>query len=189
MYSSKARTPYRGEGTWLAWLGLGLLLGAIVLSIAWLVLIETPFNGGTKETVEWLWLPLLLPLLGYVLCFRRHSLQAWGVALVTYPMLLLFAWPNLLAVNASSDYGPVIYEGSVVKQWISRGKSSSYVLVVRDASVGDVQMQVTKDLYQRTYLGAAVRCEFRRGRLGLPYRWRKGLGLRACSLQHSESQT
>ena len=183
MCSTKVRTPYRGGETWLAWLGLGLFLGAMVLSIAWLVLIETPFNGGTKETVAWLWLPLLLPLVGYVFCFHRHSLQAWGIALAVYPMLLLFAWPNLLAVNASGDTGPVVYEGSMVNQWISRGKSSSYVLVVRDPSLGDVQMQVDKNLYQQASLGAAIRCEFRRGRLGLPYRWRNGRGLTACSLQ------
>jgi len=165
----------------------------MLLGIAWLVLIDSTFNGGFDEAVRWLWAPWLVVVVAYAWRYwgwmreRTRRWSSWKLPLLVvamHPMLILMSWPHLMAINASGDRGLGVYEGALQHKWISRGRSStSNILTFTDAaSRRTVDAQVSQELYDSAGIGAMVHCEYRIGTLGIAYRWRYGEDKPACTL-------
>ena len=84
---------------------VGMRIG---LGVAWLVAIETRFNGGFDEAVRWLWLPWLVAVVTYVRRYwrwlrsnsrYRKPWQILALSLMTWLMLLPMVPSIMLMVN------------------------------------------------------------------------------------------
>jgi len=153
-------------------------------SFVFLMTIESTFNGGFIFAVQSLWLSLALIVFGVAWWCRQSFKEIPGfhgapllIAAILYPLLLLFSWPHVMALNAVlPSRGEVIYEGPVVKKWTSGKKNRiSYIIVVRDrATQKDMKLHAPKWQFEQLSVGDTMRKSFTLGGLGIPYRWRYG---------------
>lgn len=157
---------------------LFLFMGGALL---FLFTIETTFNGGFALSVKVLWLPLAIVVFGFmyvnveVLQARgRRPWHVWVMAMLLYPMTLLFAWPYVLAVNALlPTRGRIEFSGPIVGKFVSGGRYTSFHVRIQDVGSGQsVELNVGSREYARLRVGAVYSSCFEHGRLGIPFRWR-----------------
>ena len=142
--------------------------------------IGTTFNGGVGLTVKYLAVPLavVIVVIGYIR--TRHLLTKDKIkaclflGLLIYPMILLFAWPYLLAFNAFASTGETLaVTGSITRKSTAGAKSIAYVVSIRNAQSGeDTQVNVSKNDYEAMSIGDVYKFCYYRGRLDIPFYWR-----------------
>jgi len=91
--------------------GTPIFLLYFFISLTFLCLIESVFNGGFYFSIRILWLPVAIVIFGVTAwCYKdmprgRNGKGAWWfpwvIAAILYPLSLLMAWPYVMAVNAS----------------------------------------------------------------------------------------
>jgi len=175
----------------LARYGSAAFMAFCVGSVLWMILIESVFNGGLKESVRWLWLPWLALVVGYVVryrrwlaeCYRGKAWKAFGLAALIYPLLILMSWPYVMAANAAGDGGSIEYAGRIEKKWISGGKTTSHLFDILSANAARTTVQVNEHVYETAQVGQHVHCSYRQGLFGIPYRWRYGEAGPACEVR------
>ncbi|HET8533573.1 MAG TPA: hypothetical protein VFO08_20655 [Methylomirabilota bacterium] len=150
-------------------------------ALFFLLTIETTFNGGFVLSVKLLCLPLAMIVFGFTY-LNREMLQArsrrpwyvWVMAAVLYPMMLLFAWPYVLAANALlPTKGRIEFRGPIVEKFMSGGRYTSCHVRIRDVGTEqNVELNVGCRAYATLAVGALYSSCFERGRLGIPVRWR-----------------
>ncbi len=151
--------------------------------LVFLLLIDSTFNGGFFFSVKHLWLPLALLIFGYVWVNRgffraemRSSIKPWFIAALLYPTALLMSWPYLMAVNAATGHGETLtYQGPIERKWIQHGRNNfnSCMIDIKDTTSAEVvPLVVSPQSYASLLPGEMVSVSFRRGGLGIPYRWR-----------------
>jgi hypothetical protein len=112
--------------------GIALFLVFIGSGLFFLLIIETTFNGGFAVSVKLLWLPLATIVFGFTYLNRemlqarsRRPWHAWAMAVALYPMMLLFAWPYVLAANALlASKGRIEFRGPIVAKFMSGGRGA-----------------------------------------------------------------
>ena len=161
------------------WLVSAYMIGGIVF----LVLIESVFNGGFDFSMKILWLPLLLLIFGFT-WVNRHLLgdayksvfMPWLLAVLAYPLMILFSWPYVMALNAATASGDmIVYRGPVVRRRIDHGTrgGDSCRIDLRDVhSTEIITITVPLGRYASLSVGDIATEEFRRGGFGIPFRWR-----------------
>ena len=164
--------------------GTPFFLLYILISVVFLGLIETVFNGGFYFSIRILWLPMAIVIFGVTawchtdLAPGRNGKGAWWLpwlmAVILYPVSLLMAWPYVMAVNAFlPSHGSVTYEGPVIDKQTSGGRVTSYQLILDDIRSGEpVTLPVSRAAYAGIPLGQTVHQTFTLGGLGIPYNWR-----------------
>jgi hypothetical protein len=164
------------------WLLVSSFFAYLAGGVFFLVAIESVFNGGFDFSVRILWLPIAVLIFGFT-WFNRHFLyqmtqsrwKTWGTAALAYPVLLLMAWPYVMALNAATSSGEkMIYSGPIQRKWISRGgRGTSYQIDLLDQSTSTViQLMISPQKYTSVKEGENFTIEFIRGGFGIPYRWR-----------------
>lgn len=163
--------------------GYSALALAAAGALAWMWCLEVDAGGRFVPVLAWSALPWALLLGGFV---RRHwrwmraryqgSWRALARVAFVYAAGLFAVWPNLMAVNAAIDRGPVRLTGPVVSL-----HPSSHRLGDRDAlmfhdwhSRREVSLPVDEALFASAHPGLVVSCQLRQGWLGFPFRWRFG---------------
>jgi len=159
--------------------GIALFLVFIGGGLFFLLIIETTFNGGFAVSVKLLWLPLATIVFGFTYLNRemlqarsRRPWHAWAMAVALYPMMLLFAWPYVLAANALlPSKGRIEFRGPIVAKFMSGGRYTPCHVRIHDVRTGqDVELNVR--CRANPTVGALYSACFERGQLDIPVRWR-----------------
>ena len=157
-----------------------LLLAYMAGSGAFLFSIGTTFNGGFWLTVKYLALPLGIALAAFTYArsraLERHmKLQVWlFVMLMLFPIVVLMAWPYVLAANALVPSGAIVaVSGVITSKSASAGRSTFYVVTVRDPNSGNEdRIQISRAAYEVIAIGDSYKFCFYDGRFGIPFYWR-----------------
>lgn len=152
-----------------------------VVAVAFLVSIQSVLNSGLYFSLKALCVPLALIVFGYTWAERdflytvKGIVGTWVIAGVVYPMLLLWGWPYVMALNAATGTGEkIVYSGRVTAKWESNGLPQAEI---RDAATKKpVVLSLSKPQYDAVQPGSPLSVEFQRGGFGFPYRWRYGRG-------------
>jgi len=161
---------------------VGLLILYAAGGLLWSVLLEEPVGAAFDFTFRYLTVPLAGAVLAGAVLRRPESpalarpLRRWLAIGMVYAVLLLLSPPHVLAVNSLGAGGePVTLSGPVVDKWTRSYKTTShYVRIVDDATGRPVKLEVSPAEYRAIAVGARYDRRFFVGRLGLPYRWRRG---------------
>jgi hypothetical protein len=150
------------------------------ISSIFLFTIGTTFNGGVGLTAKYLAAPLAIIVFAFTYVRSRglptktkiNALLLFGVLI--YPMILLFAWPYVLAFNALAATGETIaISGGISRKSTSGAKSTAYIVSIRNQQLDeDVQISVSKRDYDHMAIGDSYKFCYYQGRLGIPYFWR-----------------
>jgi len=147
-----------------------------------LLSIESVFNGGFNTSMRLAWAPLAILVFGFTWIYRKafynlsgSPIRVWVLAVMGYPVFLLFSWPYFLAVNALiPSTKDVIYSGPIIEKFITRGtRSTSYQVTIHDETLDtEVTLTISSCLYKSTVIGSTLHQSFQIGALNIPYRWR-----------------
>jgi len=161
--------------------GTALFLLFMGGALFFLLTIETTFNGGFALSVKVLCLPLAMVVFGFTFLNRemlqgrsRRPWHVWVLAMVLYPLTLLFAWPYVLAANVLlPSKGRIEFRGPIVGKFMSGGRYTSCHVRIHDAGTGrSVELNVGCRAYPTLAVGALYSSCFERGPLDIPVRWR-----------------
>ncbi len=142
--------------------------------------IGTTFNGGVGLTVKYLAVPLAIVVISFAYIRGRYlptkeKVKAWlFLCFLLYPMILLFAWPYVLAFNALTATGETVaVTGTITRKSTAGAKSVAYVVSIRNPQTGqDSQVAVSKEDYESMSLGDSYQFCYYRGRFDIPFFWR-----------------
>ena len=156
----------------------------MTISFAFLMGIETTFNGGVFISAKYLCVPLAVGVIFFVNVninrIRVHApwsnLKIWLFSLLLfYPLILLMSWPYVLATNAILSSSEVVELGGIVNEkFITTGKNgSSYHLKTTDVeTLEKIELNVSKSEYQHIKEGDIYHHQFYKGAFGIPWHWR-----------------
>jgi hypothetical protein len=166
--------------------GTLLMLAYAGSSLVFILTIESTFNGGFLFAIKSLWLPLGLAIFAVTWWCRRSFASIpgfrgtpWIAAVILYPIMLLLAWPHMMALNAIlPSPGEVVYEGPVIKKResiSSKGGRVKYLITIHDQATQEtVTLYAPKWQFEQLSVGDTMKKTFSVGGLGLPFRWRYG---------------
>lgn len=151
--------------------------------------IESTFNGGFNFSAKILAAPVALGLFGFTYFNRRYLASfhpgkpwvPWLITTLSYPMCILFGWPWVMAVNAINfEDHTIAFEGPVVAKFTS-GTGSTPEIRIRDVSSNElVELNISRATYSDLKVGSEYKECFRRGSLGIPYRWKDSSQAVSC---------
>jgi hypothetical protein len=164
-------------------IGVGLLILYLAGSALSGVLIDAPGDAGWRWTWRYLALPIAVLVAGSA--WRRRDVGAaeagrrrrpWLTALVAYGLLMLGAPSYVLLVNAlGARPDDVTVAGPVLGKWTRSYRTTRHSLQILDEESGQkLTLRVSPADYRTAAVGTRVSRGFRRGRLGLLYRWTFG---------------
>lgn len=150
----------------------------MLVSGALLFLVETAFNAGFSETVKYLAGPWAVIIFGLAAVHVRRAphlkRQYWTVAILLYPLAVLFSWGYFIALNSIGIYDEtVVFSGPVTAVHVSNGGKDPSTITMHDANTNKtVEFWVSQRQAEEVDIGATYRLCFYSGRFGIPFVWR-----------------
>lgn len=166
-------------------LGLLLLVAPFFLgALVCMALIDPACcDVGNDLSLLYLYVPWLLLACAYTARYwhwmsKGKSIGYSLVAVAAISLLLAgFTGPYVYMANALSGNRPVHYEGFVTGKWYTRGRSSTYAMVLRDEALArKVSIRISKPDFDALKAGDRAACDFLVGGFGIAYRWRLASG-------------
>lgn len=160
-----------------------LFLSFMLISVAFLFGIKTTFNGGFSLTAKYLCIPFAVAIIFFVKANIKKirplvhwsDIRIWLFSmLLVYPLILLMAWPYVLAANAVFSSREIVEIGGLVnKKFVTTGKyGSSYHLRTTDLrTLTQAKLNVTEQEYRNIKEGEKFHQYFYEGALGIPWHW------------------
>ncbi len=147
-------------------------LGAAVF----LLTIEMPVNDGFLFSLKVLCVPFGAVIFGYTWAKRDFLYTVKGlvgtrvIACLAYPMLLLWGWPYVMALNALTGTGEkIVCSGRITAKWMTNGVPEAQML--ETATQRKMVLHLSQAEYDALQPGAPYAIEFQRGGFGFPYKW------------------
>jgi len=162
-----------------------------IVSVFFLVLIETTHNGGFFEAMRFLFIPIGIVVFGFFrintkqinrLFIPRSKFKPWFYCLITYVGILFFSWPYFLAGNAIFSnydaygvYGKVIGTSTMRTNNGTKGANSSksYLALVKEKKTSKtIRLQINEAEYKKLKKGDLYSECFYKGGFGVLFKWR-----------------
>jgi hypothetical protein len=168
-------------------------LAYMLVAIALLIVIETPFNEAVGTSAAWTAVPISVLSIAFTrryierirLLSKRSASSVWFYTVLTTAILIFLSWPYSLLVNAKLGTSSEVLLGGVVQEKFESGsRSRSFVLTTWSETLNTtIRLQVPEQLYRTTDIGAKYHRCFLRGSLGFYYRWRYSEAQPTCTSQ------
>jgi hypothetical protein len=151
-----------------------ILLG---VSLPSFMLLIKSLEEYTLFRYDHFWLPVILTstvlfALYYIPGVNRSMKFVRTQMGVMIVFALLYGFGSIRQINcAFDDSNPRIYEATVLRHRVSRGKSTTYILTLGPwgSDSGGQEVDVRRSLYDAVGIGSTIRVQLREGLLGIPW--------------------